>query len=189
VRAAVMPLLAVLAVPAPAAATGALTVYAGRFSADPWEDFFLDPGGVEFADAWLLAVAPSWRAARPWPRLSLEVEGQLARYVGDQRNWEVNALVAARYRLTGGGAPVRSSLAFGLGPSWASRRPVLEAEGDPAGKSYRLMTYWYAEAAAAPRAWGPWRMVLRLHHRSGAFGLVADHGGSNVPTLGVRRRF
>ena len=87
------------------------------------------------------------------------------------------------------GAAVRGSLAFGLGPSWASSQPALEQELNDQDATRRWLVYWYLEAAGAPRSWGPWRAVLRLHHRSGAFGWVAENGGSNVPSLGVRRRF
>jgi hypothetical protein len=167
----------------------ALTVFGGRFTANHWEDFFLSPGAIDFRDAWLVAVAPSWELARLSPRLSLEAEAQVGRYIGDQRNWEVNALVAARYRLSGPEAPVRASLAFGLGPSWASRKPVLERRVSDNGDSSRWLVYWYMEATAAPRAWGPWSALIRLHHRSGAYGRVAEAGGSNTPTVGIRRRF
>jgi hypothetical protein len=66
---------------------------------------------------------------------------------------------------------------------------VLERHISDNGDSARWQVYWYLEAAGAPRSWGPWRAVLRLHHRSGAYGYVAEAGGSNTPTLGIRRRF
>lgn len=182
-------LAALLMAPLPAAGQGALTVYTGPFANSPWEDFFLDPGGIDYEPAWLAVVAPSWEVARPLPALSLELEGQVGRYFGDQTHWEVNALVAARYRLTGASDSLRASVAFGLGPSWASEEPPLERGITENGDTARWLVYWYLEAAVAPPSWGPWSAVLRLHHRSGAYGWVAAEGGSNVPTLGVRRRF
>lgn len=182
-------LVAFLLLPLPAAGQGALTVYAGPFSNNHWEDYFLDPGGIDHEKAWLAVVAPSWEVARPLPALSLEVEGQVGHYFGDQHHWELNAVVAARYRVTRADASLRASVAFGLGPSWASEKPVLERRLTDNGDTAQWLVYWYLEAAVGHRSWGPWSAVLRLHHRSGAYGLVAPEGGSNVPTLGLRRRF
>lgn len=179
----------VLGLAGSAAGQGALTVYGGRFSDNHWEDFFLSPPSIDFRNAWLLVVAPSWEIARPHPRLGLEVEGQLGRHFWGQEHWEVNALVAARYYLTDPDARVRSSLAFGLGPSWASETPVLERRISDNGDSARWLVYWYMEGTLAPRSWGPWSAVARLHHRSGAYGRVAEAGGSNIPSLGLRREF
>ncbi|MEF8792388.1 hypothetical protein [Thiohalorhabdus sp.] len=182
-------LVTALMAPLPAGAEGALTVYAGPFANNHWEDFFLDPVGLDYEPAWLAVLAPSWEVARPLPALSLEVEGQVGRYFGDQQLWEVNALVAARYRIAGRDACLGTSVAFGLGPSWASEQPPLERQITDNGDTAQWLVYWYLEGTVGHRSWGPWSAVLRLHHRSGAFGLVAAEGGSNVPTLGVRRRF
>ncbi len=32
-------------------------------------------------------------------------------------------------------------------------------------------------------------VIFRLHHRSEAFGLVADEGGSNAMVIGLKQRF
>ncbi len=34
-----------------------------------------------------------------------------------------------------------------------------------------------------------WSALIRIHHRSGAFGLVADEGGSNALVIGLKQRF
>ncbi len=34
-----------------------------------------------------------------------------------------------------------------------------------------------------------WSALFRLHHRSGAFGLVADEGDSNALVIGLKQRF
>jgi hypothetical protein len=180
--------LAALA-PPPAAGEGAIAVYTGPFTINHYDAFFLRPWEIRSDNAWLFTVAPSWKVAQPSPALSLEVEGQVGRYVGDQTNWEVNGLVAARYRLSTQRAPVRASVAAGLGLSRASRRPALEKTLNQKGETYRWMAYWYVEMAGGHRSWGPWTALVRLHHRSGAYGVIAPRGGVNVPSLGLRRRF
>jgi hypothetical protein len=34
-----------------------------------------------------------------------------------------------------------------------------------------------------------WSAIFRLHHRSEAFGVVADEGGSNALVIGLKQRF
>jgi hypothetical protein len=187
----VLPVLLVLLVltpSAPAQARGALTVYGGQFTANDWEDFFLRPEEVRYADSYILAVAPSVELYRWWPGLALEAEGQAVRHFGDQDHWEFNGVLAARWHAFPWNRVVRTSAAFGAGPSWATERPALEPDIN-GGATRRLLVYWYMELTAAPAHWTHWDTSLRLHHRSGAFGLVAAEGGSNVLALGLRRRF
>ena len=54
--------------------------------------------------------------------------------------------------------------------------------------SQQWLVYWMVEVELAPPE-SPWSGFGRLHHRSDAFGLVADDGGSNALVLVARRRF
>ncbi len=81
---------------------------------------------------------------------------------------------------------VDTSLAFGIGPSYASSKPKVEVAND--GDSRRLLVYWMMEIeVGVPDK--SWSAIFRLHHRSGAFGLVADEGGSNAMVIGLKQRF
>lgn len=175
--------------PAPAWADGGWSLSGGRFARNDWQDFFIRPGAITYEDANLVILARSWEIARPFRRLSIEVEGQVGKYFGDQDHWELNAVVAGRFHLTRPGGPVRASLAYGLGPSWASTEPPLERKLNDAGETEQLLAYWYLEGELGLRSLGDWTLFTRLHHRSGVFGLLADEGGSNVPTVGVRWHF
>ena len=65
----------------------AVTVYGGRVTMDIWSKS-LTPG-VEFADAYIMVGALSWTAHRFFNgAVSLELEGQVGKYFGDQDNWE-----------------------------------------------------------------------------------------------------
>ena len=83
---------------------------------------------------------------------------------------------------------VATSLAYGLGPSFASEKP--EAEIDLHDTTQKFLVYWYGEIALGPPD-SNWEGVFRIHHRSGAFGLVADQGegGSNTLCMGLKYRF
>jgi hypothetical protein len=153
-----------------------------------WEDILLNPFEAQFVDVFLLAGALS----RPYAlyrdgALSLEAEGQVARYFGDQDHWELNAVpLMVRWHRFPWSGRVDTSAAFGLGLSYASELPEVEVaiEGD----SSRLLIYWVLEMTAGPVA-APWAVSLRLHHRSVAWGLMGEEGGMNAVGLGVRYRF
>ena len=77
-------------------------------------------------------------------------------------------------------------LSWGIGPSYATELPAVELETN--GSRTRWLIYWYGELTRGPPAAG-WEQLLRLHHRSDGFGLVAGDGGSNALCAGVRCRF
>ncbi|MFA9460174.1 hypothetical protein [Thiohalorhabdus methylotrophus] len=165
-----------------------LSLFAGRLTDNGWESFFISPRQTSFLNSHILAVVPSWTLLDREPRWLLEGEAQVVRHFGGQSHWEFNGALVFRWRSFPWRSRARTTAAFGIGPSWASRTPRLEARFNRHG-SERFLTYWFMEITHSPAAWGPWAATLRLHHRSDAFGLVAEDGGSNIPALGVRRRF
>ena len=166
----------------------ALTAYAGRITTvNAWHDIFLNPDELEFADAYLATLALS----RPLRRyhdddLGLEAEGQVVYNFGDQSHWEFNALLAARWHRFPWNDSIATTAAFGGGLSWATEVPEVEVQLE--GSSERLLIYWHLETTFAPPG-ARWAAVLRLHHRSGGFGLMADDGGMNALCLGMTTRF
>lgn len=164
----------------------ALSIYAGRLSGDDWHQVIL-PGTADFADAYLatVALAKTVHRAADLP-VSYEVEGQLAKHFGDQDNWEINLLAAARWHRFPWNDRVRTTAAFGIGPSYATSMPRFEVASN--GTSQQWLAYWHIELTFAPPS-EDWSALLRLHHRSTAFGLFGDEGGYNAVTLGVRVPF
>ena len=165
----------------------ALTIYAARISeARTWQHVLKDPFGADYADAYL--VAGSY--ARTYDEssgggLRTEWEVNLAYNFGDQDHFELNvAPVSLRWQRFPWSEHVRTSAAFGLGLSYAFSFPELEnaIEGD----TRQLLAFWVLELTAGPPQ-GKWAVILRLHHRSTAYGLmgVAD-GGMNAPGIGIR---
>ncbi len=68
----------------------------------------------------------------------------------------------------------------------ASEVPEVEVELE--GASEKLLLYWNIDVTLGPPR-SSWALLLRLHHRSGGFGLLADDGGMNAVALGVRVAF
>ena len=154
---------------------------------EKWEDLVLSPHDIDFEDAGLVGVALSRRVAEPLEGLSFELEGQIVKHFGDQTHWEVNApIVTARWSRFPWDETVATSVAYGLGLSVASEKPELEVANE--GDSEKVMAYWLIEIALGSPG-SDWEFVGRIHHRSPAYGLFGDDGGSNALALGIRRRF
>ena len=75
-----------------------------------------------------------------------------------------------------------TSVAFGLGLSYATELPEVEVELE--GSSHKSLIYWALELTAGPPT-ASWEVLLRLHHRSVAWGLMGEDGGVNALGLGM----
>ena len=160
----------------------AISVYAGRVTTDRWVESL--PPGVNFADSYILATGLAWTLKSLGDgAATLEVEGQVVKHFGDQDHLEFNLPLVVRWQEFKWDSHVDTSMAFGLGPSWATREPEVEAEIS-SGTS-KFLAYWFAEISLGPPEKG-WSVIFRLHHRSKAFGLVAEKGGSNTLAAGIR---
>jgi hypothetical protein len=168
----------------------AVTFYAGRISAEEtWHDVLLKPWSSNYADAYLVTGAYS-RAYREFREGALRTEFEInATYnFGDQDHWEVNvAPLTLRWQRFPWDEKLRTTVAFGVGFSYAFEFPRVEYELE--NDTQQFLIFWQLEVTAGPRE-GPWSAVLRLHHRSPAWGAVgvAD-GGMNAPSLGFRYQF
>lgn len=174
---------------APAAALAqdfSLAIYGGRLTREKWQKA-LSPG-ADFADATIVVAAASWTFSRFFDgKLSAELEAQVGKYFGDQDHWEFNLpLLGVRWHRFPWDEYLATSLAWGIGPSYATGVPEVELETN--GSSSRWLIYWFGELTLGPPAAG-WEVLLRLHHRSDGFGTVADDGGSNAVCAGLRYRF
>lgn len=163
----------------------ALTVYGGRVTEDRW--FYALSPGINFVDAYILVGALAWTMKRLYDgALTLEIEGQAAKYYGDQDHLEFNLSVAGRWHRFPWDKAVNTSFAFGLGPSWAAEEPEVEVMIH--GAADQFLVYWFSEITLGPPD-ADWSMVFRLHHRSKAWGVVAEEGGSNTLAAGLKFLF
>lgn len=165
----------------------AVFIYGGK-----WTDTrFLEILRLEtdFQDSYLGTVGLSRTLHRFNRHLDLEGEANLTRHWGKQDHFELNAALNLRWNTFPWDRFVDTSLAFGLGPSYAFGRPrIEERRRRPVS---RLLVFMVGEVTFGPPAqWdSPWEVLVRIHHRSGGFGTVSNAGGSNVVTTGLRYRF
>jgi hypothetical protein len=162
------------------------SLYGGVMTDDNWHQSLSGQAGL--VDSYILVGAMGWTFYRPAHRLwSLELEANVARHFGIQDHFEFNLpVLTLRWDYFPWDKFLDTSLAYGLGPSYATTLP--EYERQKSGDSEQLLLFWHIEAAfALPDS--NWSTIFRLHHRSSAYGLFADKGGSNILTMGLRYEF
>ena len=179
---------ALLAASRASARDHAVTFYVGRISSvNAWHDLIKEPSHADFVDAYVAVAALSQEFGRFYDgRVSFEGEAQIGYNFGDQSHWETNVAMGPRWHTFPWSDAVATSVAFGLGLSLAGEVPEVEIELE--GESKELLVYWSMELTLGPPS-SNWAVSLRLHHRSGAFGLLADDGGMNAVALGARIAF
>ncbi len=162
------------------------SLYGGVMTDDNWHKAISGQAGT--VDSHILVAAMGWTFYRPANRLwSLELEANVARHFGIQDHFELNApVLTLRWESFPWDNVLDTSLAYGLGPSYATRLP--EYERQKSGDSEQILLFWHIEAAfGLPDT--NWSTIFRLHHRSSGYGVFADKGGSNVLTMGLRYEF
>ena len=121
----------------------AATVYGGRMTDGVFEEAL--PGLADFVDAYVVVGALSWTFSRYLENsLSFELEGQVGKWFGDQHNLEFNLPVVMRWSKFPWNNYVSTSLAFGLGPSYASKEPAAEIDRDDS--TQKFLAYWFQAA-------------------------------------------
>jgi len=162
-----------------------VSFYAGRACYDSLRDILSDR---DYAGSYVTAVAAGMDLTGYKHYLGVEGEGQVVKHWGDQDHFEFNALLVLRWLPFPWDRYLNTSFAVGEGLSYATDDPELEVEKHD--RTARLLNYLMFELAFGVPQQPPWTMFIRVHHRSGVFGLFDGvSGGSNVVGLGLRYVF
>ncbi len=124
--------------------------------------------------------------------LKFEVEGMGIYHFGhwpeDQFFAETVGFMALRWHKFPWERHLLTTVGFGEGLSYASEEPSYEIEFN--NKTANLLNYLMWDITLAHPDLPELAFVLRLHHRSGVFGLIEDvSGGSNFFTMGLKYTF
>ncbi len=144
---------------------------------------------TEFENSCVWAAGISRKIIDITDILLIEAELGTARHTGLQDHFELNASFNLRWHNFPWDNIVNTSIAYGLGPSYANRRPPVE-ESSRRKPAHVLIFMPVEITLAPPKQYNlPWEFLVRVHHRSGAFGVVSNAKGSNFITTGLRYRF
>lgn len=125
-------------------------------------------------------------------RITPEWEVQLTKHHGLQDNYEAHLAWLLRSPDLELGSVLTTNFAAGMGPSYAFSTPTYEdgEDGQPNQGEYQFQNYITFELEFGTPALPDWSLALRVHHRSGMYGLIAPSKvGSNFFALGVRHQF
>jgi hypothetical protein len=164
-----------------------LNLYGGQLTTNNAADFYGDGDALDFQDSYMVAAALARQLGAYRHLASFEVEGQIVKHFNLQTHWEFNALGTGRWDAFFWDRYVDTSVAFGLGLSYATEEPEVEIIKD--GDTAKLLAYWMVEISLAHPDYRRLAFITRLHHRSKAFGLFNDEGGSNALAFGLKWRF
>jgi hypothetical protein len=123
---------------------------------------------------------------------SLELDTSLLQHFDGQDNIEASAALMARTGQIRPGLGLGFNLAAGAGLSYAFGTTAFEIgrDGVQGQDTYRLQLHLVFEVEAMQADLPGWSVLARLHHRSGAYGLVSpQRTGSNFLGFGLRRSF
>jgi hypothetical protein len=136
-----------------------------------------------------LVVIGMGKELHHFKHITIEGEAQIAKHFGNlQDHYEFNALANVRWQTFPWDRHVDTSVALGAGLSYATEKP--EVEIIDMGNTSNLLVHLSLEADFLIPGQKDWSIFTRVHHRSGAFGLVNNvDGGSNALALGVKKRF
>jgi hypothetical protein len=168
----------------------AATGYVAWASGDQLGDMLL--GQAELSNNKIWVAALTRRILTFYKDVDWEVEGQIGKQGGGDagmHNWEFNALTSLRWNRFIWDKYVDTSLAAGLGLSYATEEPAFEIEEH--GSTNKLLAYILVELALTPPKYPRWAAVIRIHHRSSAYGTFEDdiEGASNSLGFGIKYRF
>jgi hypothetical protein len=124
-------------------------------------------------------------------QITSEWEAQITKHSGLQDNTEVHLALLIRTR-DFHPASLNINFAAGMGPSYALSRPTYEdgPDGQPNSGEYQFQSYMTFELELSLQSLPNWKIPIRIHHRSGIYGLVAPPKvGSNFFALGIRYSF
>jgi hypothetical protein len=164
-----------------------LNVYGGRMTSDHWEDVFIHTFDLDFVDSYFLVVALARKIGGYEDKLSFEVEGQVVKHFDYMDHWEFNGVLTGRWEKFPWDDTIDTSLAFGIGPSYATDKPEVELDNND--ETSKFLIYWMIELALGLPEKPRTAFILRLHHRSDAWGLMNEDGGSNGIGCGIKYRF
>ena len=123
---------------------------------------------------------------------TLEAEGTLSKHAGLQDHVEATAGIALRSGEIGLGSALSMNMAWTNGFSYAFEQPKWETGPNGIhGVDSRHLQYFMAfETAFTPKAWKNLSAFIRLHHRSGIYGVISPRTtGSNFVGGGLRYTF
>ncbi|MCP5367115.1 MAG: hypothetical protein H6907_20040 [Hyphomicrobiales bacterium] len=144
---------------------------------------------ADFNAAYIATIEGSLEFFNIYDWVAVEAAANLTKYFHDQDNTEGNLFLILRWLKFPWDRWVDTSFAVGEGISYATPVGSIEKRRSPTVTS-NLLNYLMFEIEVTKPGAEHWSGFMRIHHRSGVFGLYNDVSkGSNFLVWGLRYRF
>ena len=170
-------------------------VFAGQAVTTNVQDIFfkgIPPWSWGFDNGGIVGGTVSRRIVTLFHAIDIEAEAGVAQRFGNMRESEVWGAFYVRYTEFPWNSFVRTTVALSTGLNYASGISDFEKEAgklNPPGGSH-VMHYFSPEVTFALPEKPDRQLVVRLHHRSGAYGVVSGaFSGATYLTVGLRAWF
>lgn len=153
----------------------AFTLYAGSAVRTNVQDIFftpIGPTGWDFDGGGIVAGAASRRIVTFFDSFDLEIEVGVGQRFGNMRETEGWAAIYGRWTNFPWNKIIYTTLAVSSGPNYATGVSDFERRND----GTRLQNFFSPELTFALPDQRDKQLVIRLHHRSGAYGVVSNAG-------------
>jgi hypothetical protein len=166
-----------------------VSIFAGIYSSDVFTDIVTSPWDTRTENIYLVTLSYNRRLTTIFRHLDLEVEGGVGRRFGDNDSVEAYAALALRWTEFPWNRHLRTTFAiYPIGPSYVADLAPSEVSKD--GRSANWLNYFALELTLAAPSLPQLEVLFRLHHRSGAFGLInGSTNGADFLSVGARYRF
>lgn len=175
--------------PVPERRNNGVAIFAGIYSSDVFSDIVTSPWDTRTENIYLVTLSYNRRLTTIFRHLDVEVEGGVGRRFGDNDSIEAYAALALRWTAFPWNDYLRTTFAvYPIGPSYVASLSPSEVSKD--GRSANWLNYFGLELTFAAPALPELELLFRLHHRSGAFGLInGSTNGADFLSVGARFRF
>jgi len=167
------------------------TLAVGRYVETSMTDIFFDPKPApwdwDYGDINFASLTFGRKVADYGHLISLEPEVGLGRRFGDADEYEFWGALYIRWNPFPWDHIIDTSIAISTGVSYASQNNELEE--DRAKSNASFLHYFSPEITLAAPGDSSVSFVIRLHHRSGAGGLLGESGGFQYLMFGLRAYF
>lgn len=171
----------------------AFTIYNGRYVQNSLGQVLVTspelPLTWNYVDGDNLVATTFSRTTGPmlWNHVSLEPEVGIGQRYGRQDETEYWGALFFRYHGFPWDKFLVTTVAASVGLNWATDVSEVEQARAHDGKGSQLMHFFAPEITLAYPSAPNYQLVLRMHHRSGVFGLVSDAwGGAQYGAVGLR---
>ena len=164
-------------------------LYAGELFKTGLPNFFYQPEDVKLSPSYLVAANIDYRF-HIFDTLPLQLEGEfdVAKRFNGANEWEVDVLPMVRWTSFPWNRFLYTNARVGaLGFSYATGISDWERQNSGDDKGSRLLQFLVMELTFAPSKTSSSEAFIRIHHRSGDYGLFnGAAGGSNYLAVGFR---